>query len=89
MSRRHIVGQLFFTKTTFSKECKKIVTNFMVLLERDKRRAYFQQDGARAPVCGDTLEFLGNFFHDRLISWKTEPHWPADSPGLSNLSAIT
>ncbi len=41
---------------------------------------YFQQDGARAHTACATMEFLREFFDDRLISWT------ARSPDLMPLN---
>jgi hypothetical protein len=50
------------------------------------RRSYwFQQDGASPHVTGDAMEFLRSKFGDRIISRKSDHHWPPYSPDLSPL----
>ncbi len=53
-----------------------------VTLNKDERYIYFQQDGARAHTSEQTIEFLREFFNDRLVSitlWpqeaRTRPQW--------------
>lgn len=50
-----------------------------------RRQYWFQQDGAPCHVTPDVLRFLRSKFGDRLISRKTEHHWPPYSPDLSCL----
>ena len=51
-----------------------------------KRRGYrYQQDGDSSRVTEECLEFLKTIFGDRVISRRTEHHWPPYSPDLSGL----
>lgn len=85
MSRKRIVGPIFFTQTINTERYQAIIQDFVALLEEDERFAYFQQDGARAHVSVETMEFLREFFGDRIISQKAKHHWPARSPDLTPL----
>ena len=50
------------------------------------RRGYwYQQDGASSHVTEEYLQFLKAKFGDRVISRRTENHWPPYSPDLSPL----
>ena len=53
---------------------------------RVTRRAFwFQQDGASPHCTGEVLAFLAAKFGDRVISRRTEHHWPPYSPDLNPL----
>ena len=50
------------------------------------RRSYwFQQDGASPHVTAEVMEFLRSKFGDRIISRKSQHHWPPYIPDLSPL----
>lgn len=46
---------------------------------------WYQQDGATAHTSRDTMSWLKDRFHHRLISHKSDFPWPARSPDLSPL----
>ena len=50
-----------------------------------RRNYYFQQDGASPHVTEEVMEFLRSKFGDRIISRKSEHHWPPYSPDLNPL----
>lgn len=80
LSRKRIIGPIFFTSTVNTEVYKDIITQFISQLEVEERRCWFQQDGAPAHTASETLEFLGEFFDERLIS---KGIWPPRSPDLS------
>ena len=50
-----------------------------------RRQYWFQQDGATCHVTIPCLTFMQSKFGDRIISRRTEHHWPPNSPDLSPL----
>lgn len=82
LSRKRLVGPIFFTTTITAEVYQGILTDFIALLERDERYCWFQQDNARPHTAKTTKEFLLEFFDNRLI-W--EGLWPPRSPDLSPL----
>ena len=46
---------------------------------------WFQQDGASPQITEPVMDFLRSKFGDRIISRKSEHHWPPYSPDLSCL----
>ena len=44
---------------------------------------WFQQDGAPCHVTPQCLDFIKTKFQGRVISRKTEHHWPPYSPDLA------
>ena len=50
-----------------------------------RRMYWFQQDGATCHVTDSCLDFLKSKFGNRIISRRTEHHWPPSSPDLSPL----
>jgi len=75
MSRRHIVGPIFFSETlNFQWYCDNIVYPFIAQLKEDEiDKAYFQQDGVTAHM---SKALLDDVFADRRV-------WPPRSPDLS------
>jgi len=82
MSRRHIVGPIFFSETLkIQQYCHTIVYPFIAQLKEDEIvKAYFQQDGAMAHTAHMSIALLDAVVADRIIS-KTI--WPPRSPDLS------
>ena len=82
MSRRRIVGPIFFPETFNSQRyCDNILYPFIVQLKEDGiDKAYFKQDGATAHTAHMSVALLDDVFADRIIS-KTI--WP---PRYSDLS---
>lgn len=83
VSRRRVVGPIFFTSTVTAEVYQDIIMQFVALLEVEDRNCWFQQDGASAHSCEETLSFLTEFFQDQIISIKRTPEWPPRSPDLS------
>ena len=48
-----------------------------------RTRHWFQQDGATPHTAKQTLTWLEDRFHGRIISLKTEQPWPPHSPDLN------
>jgi hypothetical protein len=90
MSRRRIIGPIFFTQLINSKEYIKILDKFISELnEEELNGAYFQQDGAKSHISRETSSHLIAYFKDRLISksnryLSTMIEWPPRSPDLSS-----
>lgn len=81
VSRRRIVGPIFYEGTVNSIVYQDIITQFISLLENDERYCWLQQDGATCHTSNDTMHFLREFFGDRIISKSL---WPPRSPDLSS-----
>lgn len=83
MSRRRIIGPIFFTQTiTAERYRNEIIMPFLAELTDDEKNGYFQQDGATAHTANSSLRFLSDVFQERLIS---KGLWPPRSPDLSVL----
>ncbi len=82
VSRRRIVGPLFFEQTIDSDLYCDLIQQFIALLEEDERDIIFQQDSARPHTSNRSMEFLRSFFGDRLVS---KGLWPPRSPDLTPL----
>ena len=81
MSRRRIIGPIFFTETiTAERYCNEIFCSFVDELSEEKLTAYLQQDGATAHTANSTLRFLNDIFQSRVIS---KGIWPPRSPDMS------
>ncbi len=80
MSRRRIVGPIFFEGRINSQVYMDMITQFIALLEPEEAYSWFQQDGARCHTSTETLAFLREFFGERLIS---KDLWPPRSPDLT------
>lgn len=88
MSRKRIIGPVFFENTiTADRYRTDILEPFIAQLTDDEiDYAWFQQDGASAHTANASLEFLEQFFADRIISRGIPEHqWPPRSPDLSPL----
>lgn len=85
ISRTKIIGPIFFENTINAERYADILYDYIALLPRDERDAYFQQDGARAHTAGVTHSLLGPFFGKRLISLGSVSGiiWPPRSPDLT------
>jgi hypothetical protein len=73
LSRRKIIGLIFFTESINSKEYIKMLHKFVSKLNKEEvHGAYFQQDGATAHTSEETASHLISYFGGRLIS-KNSP----------------
>lgn len=80
LSRRRLVGPIFFETTITAARYRDIIMQFIALLEPEERNCWFQQDNATAHTAHETMDFLATFFDDRLISRNL---WPPRSPDLT------
>ena len=79
---------MFFDNTvTADRYIANILQPFVEQLTADEiEYAWFQQDGAPAHTANISLDFLEQFFADRIISKRVPTHeWPARSPDLTPL----
>jgi len=68
ISRRHIVGPLFFEETVNSKLYCSMLHDFVGLLEEDEiTYSWFQQDCATAHTANNSLKLLNEIFGERVI----------------------
>jgi hypothetical protein len=90
ISRKRIIGPIFFEKTINSEEYVSILQKFVPeLTEEEIRHGYLQQDGATAHTAKETSPHLISYFANRLISKSnrflpTEVEWPPRSPDLTS-----
>lgn len=80
VSRRRIVGPIFFSETITAERYQEIIMQFVAMLHVDERYCWLQQDGATSHTANSTIQFLHDFFDDRIISRGL---WPPRSPDLS------
>jgi len=84
ISRRRIVGHLFFEETVHSKHYCSVLHNFVGLLEGNEiTYSWFQQDGTTAHTANNSMKLLNEIFGERVISRNL---WP---PRLSDLTHET
>jgi hypothetical protein len=80
ISRRRIIGPIFFDTTVTSAVYADVVQQFVALLNEDERYCWHQQDGATCHTSNETMTLLKQFFDDRIISKNL---WPHRSPDLT------
>ncbi|KAL4084269.1 hypothetical protein QTP88_028094 [Uroleucon formosanum] len=80
ISRRRIVGPIFFETTVNSVVYQDIITQFISLLEINEGDCWLQQDNATCHTSNRTMNFLRKFFGERIIS---KGLWPPRSPDLT------
>ncbi len=61
ISRKRIIGPIFFTTIVDSNAYCNIIYQFITLLNEDERYIYFEQNGARAHTSKQTWHFYMNF----------------------------
>lgn len=68
--RRKFYGTIFFDgNINWERYREGIITPFIEQLDDEEtQQGYFQQDGARPDTAHDAIDFLQEFFRDRLIS---------------------
>lgn len=83
ISRRRIIGPIFFNQNVNANfYVHNILTPFTEQLHDDEiRQGYFQQDNATAHTARISINFLRQFYDNRLIS---DNLWPARSPDLTS-----
>jgi hypothetical protein len=96
ISTHGIIGPYWFEEpesgsalTVNQERYRHVLTKFWTALlrrvetERRRRNQWFQQDGATPHTAKQTLEWLKQRFHGKIISLKTDKPWPPHSPDLS------
>jgi hypothetical protein len=68
ISRRRIVGLIFFETTVNSVVYQDIITQFISLLDIDEGDCWLQQDNATCHTYNETMNFLHEFFGEHIIS---------------------
>jgi hypothetical protein len=81
ISRKRIIGPLFFDETINAERYQNLLTQFIALLEENERDCWLQQDGATPHTANTTTTFLQEFFGERVIGGGL---WPPRSPDLSS-----
>ena len=80
MSRKRIVGPLFFDQPITAEAYQDIIVQFISLLRPEERHCWFQQDDTPINAAISTKEMLEEFFEDRVIAHGL---WPPRSPDLT------
>jgi hypothetical protein len=73
ISRKRIVGPIFFSETVTAEKYQDIMMQFISLLNEEERFCWLKQDGATSHTVNSTIKLLKQFFDDRIISKKL---WP-------------
>lgn len=84
VSRRRIVGPIFFRETITSERYRRQILQeaFNQMHDDELQLGYFQQDGATAHTANATIQYLQEFYENRIISRGL---WPPRSPDLTPL----
>lgn len=91
MSRKAIIGPFFFREgeTVTGDRYREMIDNFFIpelyCLGETEDSVLFQQDGATAHTADETMDLLGDYFGNRLISYRANVPWPPRSPDLTPL----
>jgi len=81
MSRRRIIGPIFFDATITTAAYMEIFNTFVNQLDDEELSiGYFQQDGATSHTSHASMAKIQFFFGDRVIS---KGLWPLCSPNLT------
>jgi hypothetical protein len=81
ISRRPIIGALFFETGINAEAYQKLIQPFIALLKVDERNCWLQQDSATANTAASIMEILHEFFGENVISKGV---WPSRSPDLTS-----
>jgi hypothetical protein len=81
ISRRRIIGPLFFETTINAEAYQGLIQQFIALLQVDERNCWFQHDSITAHTATSTMEILHEFFGENVISKGV---WPTRSPDLTS-----
>jgi len=87
LSRRRLIGPIFFHNTISAETYRtEILQPFLNELHDDElRQGFFQQDGARAHTANETIQYLQEYFDDRVISKNAIINFPPRSCDLTPL----
>jgi hypothetical protein len=77
ISRRRIIGPMFFDTSVNAEAYQAFIQQFTALLQVDERDCWFQQDSATAHTAASTVVILHEFVGENLIS---KGIWPPRSP---------
>jgi hypothetical protein len=58
ISRKRIVGYIFFSETVTAEKYREIIMQFISLLKEEERFCWLQQDGATSHTANSTMEML-------------------------------
>jgi len=81
ISRRRIIGRLFFETSINAEAYQELIQQFIALLQVDEPNCWFQQDSATARTAASTMVILHECFGENLIS---KGLWPPRSPDLTS-----
>jgi hypothetical protein len=79
ISRRRIIGHLFFETSINAEAYQELIQQFITLLKVKERNCWFQQDSENAHTAASTIEILHVYFGEKQIS---KGLWPPRSPDL-------
>ncbi|KAI4454291.1 transposable element tc3 transposase-like protein [Holotrichia oblita] len=83
MLRTRIIGPIFFEETITAANYREILNTFIEQLHDDEiTTGFFQQDNATAHTVRQTIDYLQQFYDNRLINAN---RWPPRSPDLTPL----
>jgi hypothetical protein len=68
ISRKRILGPLFFSETVTAEKYQEMIMQFISLLNEEERFCWLQQDGPTWHTANSTMEILKQFFDERVIS---------------------
>jgi hypothetical protein len=87
VSRRRLIGPIFFHQTINAERYRELILNEFInqLDDEELQYGYFQQDVATPHTTQANLQYLSDFFGDRVISRGTNTPWPPRSPDLTPL----
>ena len=77
MSRKRVVGLLFFEEKIGAKKNQNIVAQLLTQLEENERDFSFHKDWAKAHTAKATTDFMLDFFRDGLVRSR---FWSPKSP---------
>jgi len=81
MSRRRIIGPIFFDAIITTAAYMEIINTFVNQMDNEELSiGYFQQDGATSHTSHASMAEIQSFFGDRVIS---KGLWPPHSPDLT------
>lgn len=85
MSRRRIIGPIFFNKNINAVNYQFLSPFIEQLHDDELLHGYFQQDGATAHTARTTMVYLSHYFQERIISTG---RWSPRSPDLTPLDSF-
>jgi hypothetical protein len=85
-----LIGPIFFHETINAQRYGELILDEFInqLDDEELQHGYFQQDGATPHTTRANLQFLSDFFGDRIISGGTNTVWPPCSPDLTPLETF-